>query len=63
MDAFDHITDSDRSEDGAERAISDGPVRSPLHLLSLMEWFDFERELERVLCPYQPPSVEDFYGY
>jgi hypothetical protein len=67
MDAFtfNYNTDSDGSEDdGAERdRMSDGREYSPLPPLSLMERFDFERELGRMLCPYQPPSVEDYYCY
>jgi hypothetical protein len=65
MDAFDHNTDSDVSEDDDDERErpADGPECSPLPPLSLMERFDFERELERMLCPYPPPSVEDYYGW
>ncbi|MGA2013915.1 MAG: hypothetical protein ABSH51_25750 [Solirubrobacteraceae bacterium] len=65
MDGFDHTTDSDYSDcDDAERQwASDRPDCLVLPPLSLMEQFDFERELERMLCPYQPPSVDDYYCY
>jgi hypothetical protein len=65
MDAFDHITDSDHSDhDGAERQWpSHRPECSPLPRLSLMDQFDFERELERMLGSYQPPSGDDYSCY
>ncbi len=65
MDAFAHNTDPDGNEhDGAERErLSDGPERSPLPSLSLMERHNFALELERMLCPYLPPSAEDYYCY
>ena len=65
MDGFDHITDSDHSDhDGAQHQWpSDRPECSPLPRLSLMDQFDFERELERMLCPYQPRSVDDYNCY
>ncbi len=64
MDALDHNADSDVSEDDAERKrLSDRPEYSPLPPLSLMVRFDFERELERMLYPYRPPSVEDYHCY
>ena len=65
MDAFAHNTDSDPGEhDGAERErLPDEPECSRLPPLSLMERLDLELELARMLCPEQPPSVEDYYCY
>ncbi len=65
MDVFAYNTDFDRGEhDGAEReGLCDGPECSRLPPLSLMERFDFELELARMLCPDEPPSVADYYCY
>jgi hypothetical protein len=65
MGAFDHTTDSDhRERDDAEREWpSDRPDHPPLPPLSLLEQFELQRELERMLGAYQPPSVDDYYCY